>query len=49
MATKKKNSKYTEDDTYDPLRTHDIRYLRSIGYSLNEAIRFVNSSGKYII
>ena len=45
MATKKKNRKDTEDNTYDPLRAHDIRYLCSIGYSPNEAKRCLDAFG----
>lgn len=45
MATKKKNRKDTEDNVYDPLRAHDIRYLCSIGYSPNEAKRCLDVFG----
>ena len=43
MATKKKNSKPTVDNTYDPLREHYIAYFHSIGYPLNEAKKHVDA------
>jgi hypothetical protein len=56
MNTKKKNNYKSQSSQLVPVISsgmseyeHDIRYFQSIGYSRSEAIRFVNSSGKYII